>query len=93
MVLPEDQNCKPCYYHIVAIGESDLTEPFVFEGTGTILTSDSPWWQDKQLGDQYTAYFLEQPNKSYLSVGFPQLGSTPLLLPLSSESAKHMPRC
>src|SRR5207245_93679 len=79
VVLPENKGCKPCYYHIVAVTESGVTEPFVFYGTGMMATWDSPWWMDKHLGDEFTFYYFEQPDKSYLFAGFPRLGTAPLV--------------
>ena len=91
VVLPQNDNCKPCYYHIIRVGDSNITEHIVFEGTGVIATWDSPWFE--YLGDVYTFYYLLQANQSYLFIGFPRSGGAPLVSAPSSEAAKHAPRC
>jgi len=93
IALSASENRGPRYYHLVELGESNVTEPFVFEGSGLIITWDSPFGHDKYLGNDYTFYYFGQPEKSYLFVGFPRLNGPLLVRELSTESAKHMPRC
>jgi hypothetical protein len=93
-LLPRGQDCKTsgCYYHLIQLDDGVPTEPFSFEGTGSILIFSSPVDVPFQgFPDRYSTVVVETPTKSLLNLSLPAKGRPLIINVLSAGDAKIIP--
>ena len=90
---PEHDDCKPCRHHLIQLRGTDLIDLLAFEGSGIILTWDSPVAYDPALRNTYTYFYVRQTNNWYLFLGLPKSQGALFVSALSSDETRHLPSC